>query len=165
MYHSNLSGFPAKPIKVLRLAIRRNRCLLSRSLKLRPAPKANVGASIVPLRILIVDDDPLIGELLVTILQSLNYAPTFCSAPLAVLDHLAREVFDVVLTDYHMPEMTGIDLAHQLRLRTPVPVILMTGVAKDEVVAKMDCSDLALILQKPFDVASVVHAITNATKI
>ena len=78
---------------------------------------------------------------------------------------ISKERFlDVVLTDYHMPEMTGIDLAHQLRLRTPVPVILMTGVAKDEVVAKMDCSDLALILQKPFDVASVVHAITNATK-
>ena len=84
-----------------------------------------------------------------------------CSAPLAVLGHLEREDFDVVLTDYHMPEMTGIDLAHQLRLKKSGPVILMTGLAKDEVAAKMDCSNLALILQKTLDLAGLVHAITT----
>ena len=164
MYFSNFQGQPAKPRNVVRLKVKQKRSLLSRSLKLRAISKARIVTALRPLRVLIVDDDPMIGELLETILQALNYVPKFCSEPQTALSLIEREGFDVVLTDYRMPEMTGTDLAYQIRMSTAIPIILMTGLAKDELASIMKKADLSFVLEKPFNVASVVRVINEATR-
>ena len=59
------------------------------------------------IRVLIVDDESCISELLAEMLRILGYEPRKCYSPQAALELLAKENFDVVLSDFRMPKMTG----------------------------------------------------------
>ena len=83
-------------------------------------------------RILIVDDDNSMGSALQRVVKNHGYAVQLFNNP-----ELAWEAFceapgsyDLVITDYSMPGISGIDLAERIiRLRHELPMILMTGLA------------------------------------
>jgi CheY-like chemotaxis protein len=82
-------------------------------------------------RILLVDDDPLVSMNTAYMLMDLGHsvmeAPSGAHA-LRVLE--ADSQFDVVITDYAMPGMTGLDLAHKIReVRPHLPIVIATGYA------------------------------------
>jgi PAS domain S-box-containing protein len=102
--------------------------------KLKTAAKAEVvEASEVPSgheRILFVDDEDLLAELNSDRLKSLGYEVTTTTSSRDAVDlfQVAPERFDLVITDYTMPHLTGIDLANQLlTIREDIPIILCTG--------------------------------------
>ncbi len=81
-------------------------------------------------RVLVVDDEKTIVDLVTSMLQSRGYTVTGCSdCPTAV--ELFRDnpgAFDLVITDMTMPHMTGIQLAQALRaIRPDIPLIVCTG--------------------------------------
>lgn len=78
--------------------------------------------------VLIVDDDPAMGEMLASMLGEAGYrTATARSAPEAT-DVASGDDFDVVLSDIKMPGMSGIDLVGRMRdLRPETPVVLMTA--------------------------------------
>ena len=79
-------------------------------------------------RVLIVEDDPQMGSMLVLGLQSRGYLPALCKAAHDALALLAVEDFDVVLTDLNMPGMTGIALCERIVGNRPdVPVVVLTA--------------------------------------
>jgi len=78
--------------------------------------------------ILLVDDNPhgLIARR--AVLQELDYRVTTAVSGQEALDLLAKRVFDVVVTDYKMPSMDGIELIKRIRAANPrVRVILLSG--------------------------------------
>jgi PAS domain S-box-containing protein len=84
------------------------------------------------LRILLVDDDSLVrmntAYLLMDLGHSVMEAPSGLHA-LALLESDSR--FDVMITDYAMPGMTGLDLAKKVKLLEPkLPIVLATGYAE-----------------------------------
>ncbi len=82
----------------------------------------------MPARILVIDDDQDICELLEAELESRGFQVAWDTAPRAALERLATQDFDLVLTDLNMPLMDGLDLCKQvLALRENVPVIVMTA--------------------------------------
>ncbi|MBB5046197.1 PAS domain S-box-containing protein [Rhodopseudomonas rhenobacensis] len=90
------------------------------------------GAVSKQLRILLVDDDPLVrmntAYLLMDLGHSVMEAQSGAQA-LQLLDSDAR--FDVLLTDYAMPGMTGLDLAIRVKVLKPkLPIVLATGYAE-----------------------------------
>jgi signal transduction histidine kinase/ActR/RegA family two-component response regulator len=91
------------------------------------APAA--AAEVRPLRILLVDDDADVRETAREMLQELGHTVIDAeqgSAALAVLRDDAG--FDLLLVDYAMPEMTGVQLAERaMSVRPLLPVVLMTG--------------------------------------
>jgi CheY-like chemotaxis protein len=97
--------------------------------------------------ILFVDDHEVLARLSCEILQMQGYRAEYCfNGPdaLAKFDH---DKFDMVITDYHMDGMNGVELAKQIRQRTPdVPVVIVTGFANieecDAVSAWMEKQDL-----------------------
>jgi signal transduction histidine kinase len=79
-------------------------------------------------RVMVVDDDPLVREVLVGMLQALGHRTLEAESGPAALARLPRSRCGVVLTDYGMPGMDGLQLAREVRRRWPrLPVVLLTG--------------------------------------
>jgi DNA-binding NtrC family response regulator len=81
-------------------------------------------------RILVVDDEERMAGVVAMALARAGYECETCASGAAALAALEARGADVVVTDWKMPEMDGIELLRQLRGRRPaVPVILLTAFA------------------------------------
>jgi putative nucleotidyltransferase with HDIG domain len=79
-------------------------------------------------KILVVDDEEAIREVVSTLLQAQGYHTIVCSNGRIALDAFRNDVFDLVLSDIVMPEMDGLKLLSELRMSDPdVPVIMVTA--------------------------------------
>ncbi len=80
-------------------------------------------------KIFIVDDEPKLGELFVTVLQRDGFDAASFVSPMAMLDRLDKgDVPNVVLADLMMPDMNGIELIGAIKDRNhTLPVIIMTA--------------------------------------
>ena len=128
----------------------------------RPRPTAVTGQGE---HVLCVDDEPALVELLRDQLESLGYRVSAYVSPLEALsDFLGHPLdFDVLLTDFTMPGMSGADLAERiLKVRPDLPVVMATGyghVVTEERVRELGVRPL---LQKPFSMALLGEAIQDA---
>lgn len=80
--------------------------------------------------ILVVDDEPQVGQMTCDSLELLGYRTSLFQNGGEALDRFAQDPqrFDLVLTDMTMPKLTGLDLLKKLRrLRENIPIILCTG--------------------------------------
>lgn len=79
-------------------------------------------------RVLVVDDDAALRDLITEILSEANYDVTACASGRDALEAFDCVVPDAVLSDVQMPDMNGIELLAAVRSRDPdVPVVLCTG--------------------------------------
>lgn len=121
-------------------------------------------------RLLLVDDDPSIIDMLRYLFGHLGYQVTAEMDSLTALDRFRScpEAFDLVLTDQTMPKMTGEQLAKSLlAIRPDIPIILSTGFSAridDQKATAMGIKGFAM---KPFthkDIADRVRALLDETK-
>lgn len=83
--------------------------------------------------ILLVDDEQGVLDMGVQMLEGLGYrvTPAIDGLPALAIFHANPDRFDLVITDYTMPKITGTDLAREIRRSRPdIPVILCTGFAQ-----------------------------------
>jgi putative nucleotidyltransferase with HDIG domain len=79
-------------------------------------------------KILVVDDEEAIREVVSTLLEAQGYQCTVCSNGRMALDAFRKGTFDLALSDIVMPEMDGLKLLAELRNEDPdVPVIMVTA--------------------------------------
>jgi CheY-like chemotaxis protein len=80
-------------------------------------------------RILVVDDEPKVLQVVASVLERAGYQTTTALGPLQALEIITiRGAFDLVVSDVVMPEMCGPELAQQIRLLSPSSaVMLMSG--------------------------------------
>jgi CheY-like chemotaxis protein len=125
------------------------------------APVIGLSATVQALTVLVVDDDPLVLLSTAAMLDDLGYTALQASSGPEALERLAGNPnIDVVVTDLAMPEMTGAELAQQIKQRWPtLPVLLASGYAD-----KLDDTDLALPhIGKPFNQNELVQALIELT--
>lgn len=103
-----------------------------------------------PLRVLVVDDQPILCQLVCEYLQDdLHLVETAVSGRDA-LEKFQAAPFDLVITDHVMTEMTGEQLAVTIKKISPAtPVILLTGYAGDSTAGQQDSTAIDLVLGKP----------------
>ncbi|SHO52273.1 hybrid sensor histidine kinase/response regulator [Desulfopila aestuarii] len=80
--------------------------------------------------ILVVDDEPVLGEMLKKMLKNMGYEVLLCSSSTEALEvfRQQRTRVAIVLTDMNMPVMNGAELARQIKQLSPtMPVVLCTG--------------------------------------
>jgi CheY-like chemotaxis protein len=105
---------------------------------------------------LLVDDDPLVLAITTAMLEDLGHHVVIAESAAQALAVLrATGPVDLVITDYGMPGMTGLQLAEALRLQRPdLPVMLATGYGELREVTTAGLFRLS----KPFGQDSLAHA-------
>ncbi len=116
-----------------------------------------------PHRLLIVDDDPSIHELVQAMLVGANWeADSACSGEEA-LARLQGHTYDILLVDILMPGMDGLALLGLLRSRYPhIPVVIMTVKNTPDHVLGSLRRDAAAYLSKPFSRDAFLATLHNA---
>jgi CheY-like chemotaxis protein len=81
-------------------------------------------------RVFVVDDEHVIASTLAAILKLHGYSATFFTSPLEALAAARSKAPDLLITDVAMPDISGIDLAIQMRAQYPeCKVLLFSGQA------------------------------------
>lgn len=105
--------------------------------------------------ILVVDDEEGVLAVLNRILELLmpGYDISTATNGLMAWQQLQQRSFDLLLTDQHMPGMTGLELAQQVRDKSPeLPIILMSGITDSHIEAEAQKLGIVGFLSKPFSV-------------
>jgi PAS domain S-box-containing protein len=105
-------------------------------------------------RVLVVDDDDMVASLLEEMLAAWGLQTTVIRNPLEAYDWFMQDPsrVDLVLTDYTMPRMTGIDLAQRLTLaRADLPVLLYSGYGTDIDPEHAARSGVCALIAKPVE--------------
>ncbi|NQW03268.1 MAG: response regulator [Acidobacteria bacterium] len=105
--------------------------------------------------ILVAEDEPAIRALTVRILELAGHRVIACADGASAI--AVTEPFDLLLTDYVLPDMNGQQLIDHLRSGRPdLPLILMSGYLPD---ADMPLAQPAMFLQKPMRPAVIRDAV------
>ena len=97
-------------------------------------------------QILVIDDEPIVGHAINLTLQSDGHVIEVVLSPYDALERFEVGKYDLVLTDFKMPGMTGLELAGQIKARDPAqPIILITAAPPFPPAIVFD-----LIILKPF---------------
>lgn len=116
-------------------------------------------------RILAVDDDEIVRDMLVTLLSDEGYAVVQAIDGLEAIRLLRLEDFQLVLTDYRMPGADGIEVLQKaLRSNPDIAVIILTAYATLDAVLKAMREGAYGYLTKPFRIQEVIIAVESAFK-
>ena len=105
-------------------------------------------------RILVVDDNELLCRLACDILRAEGYHASHATSSALALEAFEQEQFDLVVTNFHMPGMSGLELARAIRGRDPhFPIIVMSSYEP------VECEHVTLWLPKEYLFPSLVDKI------
>ncbi len=119
------------------------------------------------IRILVVEDNDKIRQLIITILKNIGFENVFeANNGKAGWDCLKKKEIDLVLTDLMMPEMDGLELLKMIRTGSKnfkdVPVLMITASDKSEDVRLAVKWKISGYILKPFSVKTVLQKINEA---
>ena len=120
-------------------------------------PSAKTAVAQAPRRrVLVVDDDAIVREVICTYLAEDGYEVTPAVNGRDGLEKFCGGEFDMVLTDRSMPEMEGDEFAREVKKRRPdVPVILITGFGDIMAVTGEKPEGVDVVMCKPFTMAGL----------
>jgi CheY-like chemotaxis protein len=112
-------------------------------------------------RILVVDDEPLVCESVAMLLAHDGHEVEMASSGEEALNKQSSGEFDVVITDFLMPNMKGDQLSAALKARAPsLPVILLTAFPPPTQPVTID-----LVLTKPFFLDTLREGLRRVLKV
>jgi DNA-binding response OmpR family regulator len=113
-------------------------------------------------RVLVVDDDAMVREVISTYLTEDGYTVELAVNGRDGLEKFNAGQFDIVLTDRSMPEMEGDELAREVKKKNPdVPVILLTGFGDIMAVTGEKPAGVDVVMCKPFTMAGLQNTLAN----
>jgi PAS domain S-box-containing protein len=116
-------------------------------------------------RILLIDDEQSIAEPIALILSNLGYHVSMFTDSVKALDTFRQnpDAFDLVITDYSMPQMTGYEIAHTVReLKNNIRIIVNSGYITQDILDRFSKIGVNLILKKPINKYQLDDAIRKA---
>ncbi len=126
---------------------------------MKPSDKINAPA------IYVVDDDDGMRRALDTLLSTVGYKTAVFSRPSEFLAHFKTDAPGCLLLDIRMPEMSGLELQHQLnRMGSMLPVIFITGHGDVPMAVQAMKEGAFEFIQKPFRDQELLDRINHALK-
>ena len=117
-------------------------------------------------RILVIDDEKQIRELLKIMLEREGCIVTLVRNGLEAMQLFSTARFDVVITDMAMPEKDGVETIIEIRqLKPPVGIIAMSGVdSKDKLLRLATAFEADRVIKKPFKRKELVSAVLDVLR-
>jgi EAL domain-containing protein (putative c-di-GMP-specific phosphodiesterase class I)/ActR/RegA family two-component response regulator len=116
--------------------------------------------------VLVVDDDSAVARVLQRVLVAAGYDVVLAANGTFAVEAIMARAFDVILTDIHMPGMTGVELLGIVRAYDlDVPVILMTGEPTLETAMEAVRLGALQYLSKPTPTDVVIKAVERASQL
>ena len=114
-------------------------------------------------RILVVDDDPAIRQLLTDVLEMDGYKVSIAVDGLAAVRDLEASSPDFVILDVMMPGLDGFGVLSTIRARPgePVPVLMLTAAAESDASSRAWASGVDYYLAKPFTADAVLDVLNG----
>jgi len=116
--------------------------------------------------ILVFDDEPSIGEMVIDLLSPHYEEVIFANSPQQARDLVHERSFSLIISDVHMPELPGPDFVRLVRsLGRLDPIIFLTGASTKDLVLtalRLGASD---VIDKPFDPEQFLQAIERVFEI
>jgi CheY-like chemotaxis protein len=113
-------------------------------------------------RILLVDDDPMITELVVDMLSLEGYDVDTANNGIEALQKLERQRYDLIITDLHMPKLDGSGFYRELaqrKLHSLKRIIFLTGTAGASEEHRFVRESGVPVLFKPFNVSELIELV------
>lgn len=118
-------------------------------------------------KILLVDDEEDIIKMNLLRLVELNYEVIYANNGRDGLEKAEKEIPDLILLDVVMPKMDGLQTLAKLKSSpktSHIPVIMLTGLGKEDVLNRARASGAADFIEKPFNVDMLMEAIKRNLK-
>lgn len=114
-------------------------------------------------RILVVDDNELLCRLACDILRTEGFHATPAISAVQAMEAFEQEEFDLLVTTFHMPGMSGLELARAIRVKNPrFPIIVMSAYEP------VECEHVTLWLPKQYlfpGLVEKIHSCLSATDV
>jgi DNA-binding NarL/FixJ family response regulator len=114
-------------------------------------------------RLLIVEDEPEMAKLIGAILSPQGYRCTLTGGAREARSALARQSFELVLSDINMPDGSGIDLAREIARDYPDTAVILVSAINDMTAAAIESGISGYVL-KPFDLHQLRISVANALR-
>jgi CheY-like chemotaxis protein len=122
-----------------------------------PPPRPNRCA-----RILVVEDEPLVRDVLVDVLAGQGHDVVACEDGGSALTHMDGPAFDLALVDLSMPGLSGWEVAKALRAAQPqVPIALVTGWGDQIDLGEARTRGIDYLMAKPFNVDDMTRLVSG----
>ncbi|UCC89178.1 MAG: response regulator [Anaerolineales bacterium] len=115
------------------------------------------------IRVLIVDDNPMVGDTIQTMLEGMGYIVAGTATDGARAVEMTQSVRpDVILMDVDMPNMDGIQATQLIQASCPTPVVVLTAYEPPELVERASAAGVGAYLVKPPRAPEIERAMTIA---
>ncbi len=117
--------------------------------------------------VLVVDDEPAVCRITRGLLTQAGYAVTTMTNPLEALELFVQNpnAFDLVISDFTMPKLTGDKLGQQmLAIRPELPIVLMTGFNQRFTDESIQTMGFRALINKPFVKKDILNMVTAILK-
>ncbi len=114
--------------------------------------------------ILVVDDEPLVGNFVSEVLEADGHTVVAIDDPLKALNVVEKNphMIAMVLTDFNMPEMDGVTLAEKIRaLECGVPIVICTGYSDAVDEKRSEAAGVSAIIKKPMKAGELSELVEN----
>jgi len=118
------------------------------------------------LKVLLLEDDPALNDLLNEHLCDKGYEVTLCTNGQEALEYLVDEVFDIALLDINTPLMSGIEVLKTLRTeyKNQTPIIILTAYQDTKHLKESFESGVDDYIKKPFDLEELDQRVMKLCK-
>lgn len=116
-------------------------------------------------QVLVVDDEPVIGDLIKNTLEIGNYQVTTTLSSLEALELMGRQHFDLCFLDLLIPELDGAELFRRIRqMDKELPVAIMTGYPDSDLMRKAMEHGPFTVIKKPFVINDILNVARSFAK-
>ncbi len=119
-------------------------------------------AQLEPLRMIIVDDEPLIAKSLHGLLTKEGHAAEWFTEPVKALEAISQAPVDVIFADLMMPEMDGVTLLQRAKQRVPEALqVVVTGHADARQIERVQALGVSAVIEKPFTLDAIRTVVSS----
>ena len=115
-------------------------------------------------RLLIVDDDPPIRDLLQRVGTRAGFETETANDGEDAFQKLEKHAYDIIIVDLMMPRVSGFQLIEKISTLDPRPTVIVSTALMNGDLARLDDSMIRRVIRKPFDLDTVAKALIDTAR-